>query len=49
MKKLEVGTFAHAFRNEMSQVIHWTLILATATVVGLELLTVESSYLITLI
>jgi hypothetical protein len=36
MAKLEIGTLKHAFRDEMSQVIHWSLIIATAAVVYIE-------------
>jgi hypothetical protein len=46
MSKIEIGTLAHAFRTEMSQVIHWALILATSAVIWLELLQVNASYLI---
>jgi len=33
MAKIEIGTLKHAFRDEMSQVIHWGLFLATAATV----------------
>ena len=34
---LEVGTLKHAFRNEMSQLIHWTSIFAFAIIVWVQL------------
>lgn len=37
MPKLERGTLKHAFRDEMSQIIHWTLVGAIAIVVGLQI------------
>jgi len=37
MKKLEIGTLAHAFRSEMSEVVHWTIIWALAVVIGLQI------------
>lgn len=37
MKKLEVGTLKHAFRSEMSQVVHWTIIWALAIVIWLQM------------
>lgn len=42
--KMEMGTFAHAFRTEMSQVIHWSLVVATSAIIGLQLLSVDASY-----
>jgi hypothetical protein len=40
MAKIEIGTLAHAFRTEMSQVIHWSLILATSAIIAIQLLQV---------
>lgn len=37
MAKIEIGTLKHAFRDEMSQVIHWGLFLATAATVWLQI------------
>jgi hypothetical protein len=37
MTKFEIGTLSHAFRTEMSQVIHWSLIIATAIIAGLQI------------
>ena len=34
---LEVGTIKHAFRDEMSQAIHWVSILAFAFVAWLQI------------
>ncbi len=34
---LEIGTFKHAFRNEMTQLIHWTSIFAFALIVWTQL------------
>ncbi len=37
MAKLEVWTVKHAFRNEMSPIIHWSLIWTVATIIALQL------------
>ena len=34
---LEVGNIKHAFRNEMSQLIHWTSIFAFAFIVWFQI------------
>lgn len=46
MAKLEIGTLKHAFRTEMSQVIHWSLILAVWSVVCLEVAQAWTKYAI---
>gem|GEM_PF-5555436 len=38
MKNIEIGTLRHAFRSEMSEIVHWTLVGAVAIVVGLQML-----------
>jgi len=43
--KMEMGTISHAFRTEMSQVIHWSLVVAISAVIGLQLLNVDASYI----
>ena len=37
MPKIEIGTFEHAFRNEMSQIIHWSLLIAVSLIVMLQI------------
>ena len=35
--KLSIWTIKHAFRTEMSQTIHWSLILAVSSIVMLQI------------
>lgn len=44
MKKLEIGTFRHAFRTEMSQVVYWTIFWALAVIVWLQINQAWASY-----
>lgn len=37
MKNIEFGTLKHAFRNEMSEIVHWALVWAFAIVVGMQI------------
>ncbi len=36
MPKIEIGTLEHAFRDEMSQIIHWSLLIAVSAVISLQ-------------
>lgn len=37
MAKIKIWTLKHAFRTEMHQSIHWSLVIAVAGIIGLQL------------
>jgi len=41
--KIKVWTLSHAFRDEMSQIVHWTILGAVATIVGLQISTASAA------